>query len=481
MTRPTLPVALFVFGISVVAACGYTAPAVPPPTSEPPCQGPGCEVRPRDPSSLTELPGYAALKLGGATSTFAVSPDSRKLALLNWQRSWLGTGTLHMVDIRSWTELPMNVSVEGYVPQILFGSDAKALFWTRATRVIGIRNGPSNFVLYRYDLERRALEVVATFPAAFNPREMRLLRSGDRIGVYGILFKDEAGPDEPHVLVVDLGKNQIAADVAVASLIDGPITLAAGGAPDTPETPLRNYGAGRAWDLRNDRLYLVHPTGERVTTIDLQNGTLLAQAPIRRPQSLADRLLSWLILPAEAKLEPGERRTAAVSPDGTRLYVTGARQEVTRQRDGRIVYRDIPLGLQVINTRDFTEVRRLDLASGDLALSPTGEWLLLTGSRTHLVVGEPSTQQASGLYVVDARRLEPSAPLGRGIIFSLDSFSSNGRYAYVRRWEAPRPGDTAGRLMVQPLDLKTQRLEAERQVDGYVPLGLLSVIASPRS
>jgi len=425
-------------------------------------------VRPLHPLSLAELPGYPALKLGGAASRFAVSPDSRRLALFNWQGSWLGTATLHLVDIRSWTELPTKVSVEGYVPQMLFGSDAKTLYWSRATKMLAIRNGPGNFVLYRYDLEHPGLQEVAAFPPAFDPHEMRLLRSGDRIAVYGTLVKG-AGGDEPHVLVVDLGRKQIAADVAVPGLT-------------AAQTPQQNVGAGRAWDLRNDRLYLVTATGEWVITVDLQTGTVHENA-IRRRQALADRLLSWLILPAEAKLEPGEHRIAAISPDGSRLYVTGTRQEVTRQRDGRIVYRDSPLGLQVIDTRDFTEIRRLDLAGGDLGLSPDGQFLLLTGSRIEAVVsgqGQTASRQGSGLYLVDAKRLKPNAHLGQGISFSLEGFSQDGRYAYVRHWEASPAGEWAARSVVQSLDLAAELLGEQRQLDGYLPSGLLSVIAAPR-
>ena len=81
------------------------------------------------------------------------------------------------------------------------------------------------------------------------------------------------------------------------------------------------------------------------------------------------------------------------------------------------------------------------------------------------------TVSGSGLYVVDAARFDVLAHLQTGAVLYLDSFSRDGRYAYVYRFERG--------AVYQVVDLSTISLGAERALPEYID-GPLSAVAVSR-
>ncbi|MBM3925288.1 MAG: hypothetical protein FJ320_04775 [SAR202 cluster bacterium] len=356
---------------------------------------------------------------------------------------------LHVVDLVSWTEkvVPAGMT-EFYLPT--FSEDNTGLY---VIFMDPSSNKPLTHRLHRYDPNTERLSLVAELPIGFNPLEMRLLPSGDRLAMYGALGGIGA---TAHVVIVDVGQGRVLADVTLEGVRHG---FVVSGEPAEGGTPLRDYSAGLAWDLDRERLYVVHADTDRVTVVDLAQGKLLKQANIIHPQSPLSRMLDWVSRPAYAKEAPGITRRVVLIPDGDRLYVTGT--EGVWDKDTKAVVEQ-PLGLQIIATDDFRQLRRLDLPVSDIDLSPNGKWLLLGSS----IQGNPNVPP-SGLSVFDAQSMTEVAHLEPGLHVRVLGLSADGRYVYVsaRSIGTGWKGDT----MVKVLDLLSLEFKGTRSLGGFNP------------
>lgn len=446
--------------LTVISGCGPAGQSVPVAPVAASCSGePTCRIRPVDARTLAVLGQFAPLDFEGHY-VFAVSPDRRRLAVITWPADRVYVdGTLHLIDLQTWTQTLPTRGINGMIDQIVFGIDGETVYWTRSTAGPGA-GVPSAFELSSYSIPRAVRETIAALPHSFIPRDLRLLPSSGHIAVYGMPASDFITSGPPEVLIIDPGTGRQVADIPIPGLTDGGIR-AAGSSGDSA---FQQYDAGLAWDLPHDRLYLVHPDTDRISVVDLAQGKLLTQVTIRRQVGFLEQLLNWLVVPAEAKMAPGVVRQAVVSPDGRRLYVTGWRNEVV-SKNGNINWGQSPLGLSVIRLDTFTEDQHLDLPVNQLALSPDGRRLLLVGYRK-ATQGAP---QGSGLYVLNASNLNQLARFEAGTSFGLEGFSQTG-LAYVSRW------DSAAHQMIRALDLGSLQLSPERRLDGYWN-GLISVVA----
>jgi hypothetical protein len=401
-----------------------------------------------------------------------MTPDRRTLAVIAWHGNGFmnEVGTLHLIDLPSWAEKATEVKFYSYVEQMVFSPDGRALFWTKHTTEDGSHGLPRNFQLYRFDLGTRAVSVVAKFPAAFVPWDMRHLRSRPQLALYGIpVSNDNIAEDVPHLLLVDTVRNRVTKDIRIPGLTDGQHKII----PNPPDAnPYREYSSGRAWDLDRDRLYIAHPAADRVTVIGLASGTILAQSDAGRRLTLLNHLFDRLFLPAEAKMNPGNRRQAALSRDGSRLYIAGIQMEETRQANGTVVHRETPLGVDILDTHDLSKIRRLDLAVSEVLVSAAGQ-VLLTGTQFEVAANQgQGKSQSSGLFIVDEAHPERVAQLNPGERFLLEGFSRDGRYAYVGQFRAP--GGVG--FIYRVLDLTTQHFIGQRELPGYWN-GLLAIAA----
>jgi hypothetical protein len=330
-------------------------------------------------SLLVEIPGFQYIDFGHHY-THALSHDSRIMVLITWPNGMDNQGgVLHLVELPAWMDHVTDATFDHFAGTLLFSPNGKKLYWSQPTRTDPAHRLPRDYKLYRYDLDREVRTEVMQFPPSFEPWEMHLLNTGSHLAIYGVLTTlDNLAEGAPHVLLVDLDAGRLAADVRLEEVTTGQMRVDTAGAN---ESPYRMYRPGLAWDLMRSLLYVVHADSDRITVVDLAKGDVRQQADIRPPQSLLERLLGWLATSAQAKAVPGTEKWAALDPDGNRLYVVGLHSEMER-KDGsqEWAWRQVPLGLQVIATDDLTELQRLDLAVNDLALSPDGRWLLLTGA-----------------------------------------------------------------------------------------------------
>ena len=443
--------------LATLAGCGQARQSLPVAAVAASCSGePTCRIRPVDARTLADRREFSPLDFEGHY-VFAVSPDRRRLAAITWpaDRVYV-SGTLHLIDLPTWTELLPVRSINGVVDQIVFGADSQSVYWTRSTAGQGYAM-PSAFVLSRYSIPRARLETVTAFPISFVPRDVRVLPSSGLIAVYGMPATDYVTAGPPHVLVIDPDTGRQVADIPIPGLTDGWLR---GSSADSPN---QQYEAGRAWDMARERLYLVHPDADRISVVDLAQRKLVTQVTIHRPVGILERFLNWLVAPAEAKMASGVVRQAVVSPDGGRLYVTGWRNEVV-SKNGNVDWGQVPLGLSVIRLDTFAEERHLDLPVSQVAVSPDGHRLLLAGYWKEPQGG----QRGSGLYLIDATNLNQLGSFDTGTIFAIEGFGPSG-LAYVSRWEALHE-------MIEVLDLGTLHLGAKRELDGYYN-GLISVVA----
>jgi len=414
-------------------------------------------VRPVDPLSLADVPGYAPLDFGRHVAT--LSPDGRLMAVILWPSSSSAGATLHLIDLASWTDTTANLTPIDEVNTLIFGPDGKVLYWVNPTQHDAAHNMPRAFELYRYDLGSQRLTTVTTLPPSFIPSELRLLRSGSSLAIYGLATDAENRAEEPpHVLVVDLVADHILTDVRLESIKAGQMLMPTASGEE-PHYQL--YMPGTAWDLDHNLLYIVHADSDTITVVDVATGRIVKQLDIHPQLSLGDRVWQALIPTAEAKGLPETGRRALLSRDGTRLYIVGYRSEVTKLPTGEVDWQNRPLGLQVVATDDGSERRHFDLPIGEIALSPDGQWLLL--------IGEGYAQdQSNGLYLLDAQRLEEPAHLKREGSYSLWGFSPDGQYAYISS-SFGNPGSywTSWTVTLQVLDLKAHHIVTERESKGY--------------
>lgn len=108
----------------------------------------GLLARPVDPATLADLPDCAALNFGHHY-TYAVSPDRKMLALLTWPSgSNNAGGTLHLIDLNTWTDTPADLRIDDYVNDLTFSADGKTLYLTMPTLRDSAHGMPRDFQLY---------------------------------------------------------------------------------------------------------------------------------------------------------------------------------------------------------------------------------------------------------------------------------------------------------------------------------------------
>ena len=155
------------------------------------------------------------------------------------------------------------------------------------------------------------------------------------------------------------------------------------------------YNPGSAWDLDRNVLYVVHADGDKVTVVDLINGTIIKQTQIRLPQSPLERISDLLAPAVEAKGRPQLAARVILSRDGKQLYVLSQKNEM-----GLLKASD----LRVITTDGMREINHLDELLTDFALTPNGKSLLVVKAEIDNSYGFDMLVNRD-VYVLDAETL----------------------------------------------------------------------------
>jgi hypothetical protein len=280
-----------------------------------------------DPRSLRPLRG-PKLDLLDWSGAWAFSPDRSRIALGSACEAGVSLGTLELVEVRRMRRDACFV-IGGY------GGGVGTIAWPTANRVLVVTQSPQQVVL-------------------IDAKKRRIIKRTPIDGVW--LSGARAG----HRLVVLTGRARDRSDRLVVVDARGGVRSVAVEAP-------------RATD------FVVDPSGRRAylvsaaTVAEVELDTLdVAYHELLRPVSLFRRALAWLVPAAEAKeFHREDRRTlwlggGLIASFGSEVAYDGGR------------FSSVPLGLRLIDTRDWT-VRTVDeqvsyaLLAGDVLLAAGAE------------------------------------------------------------------------------------------------------------
>jgi hypothetical protein len=194
-----------------------------------------------------------------------------------------------------------------------------------------------------------------------------------------------------------------------------------------------------------EKAFVVHAHEDVISEVELGTGEVTRHlfAP---KTSLLDALAAWFTPQAAAKgPAPGVRRTAVVSLDGSKLYLSGYHTEVV-EGNGQVGEKTVPLGLQVVNTQTWQVDETLDLPVGAVHLSPDDSMLLAAGY----------TESAVFAISTDSYQVTHFETAGNEWTTTIE-FSADASYAYLN-----------DRHQIQVIDL--QRLEIVSEFGSSAPL-----------
>jgi hypothetical protein len=305
-----------------------------------------------DPSTLQPLPGFDPIHTGDTLGL--ASPNGRWLVLESWgEGRWL-------IDTESW-EVASDFRPWGGLMEVRDDGTVYAADWDP---VLEIRR----FLPGAEDWEDVGMTLESDPNLWSNPiflHDHRLAARGFSEGIY----VDDG----------DLTVNVI--DITTGFWRQMPVPGAW-----TPGEPtgmfIDGYEITRYDDpavvFTQEKAFVVHAHEDVVTEVDLSTGEVMGHQ-FGPKTSLLESLSAWFAPRAMAKgPAPGVRRTAVISHNGSKLYLSGYHTEVVDE-DGQVRETTVPLGVQVIDTRSWQVEETLDLPVGTLHLSPDGSMLLAAG------------------------------------------------------------------------------------------------------
>jgi hypothetical protein len=406
--------------------------------------------RPVDPRTLADVPGYAPISFGHHYLA-QVSPNGATIAAIFWPGGASNSGaTMHLIDTAAWTDKVLDVKINSYTSGPRFDASGRTLFWTQPT------TNESTSDVFRLDLDSRAVRQIARLPDGFYVRDIQVVAA--RVAVYAepiVVMIDGKPRDVPTVFLIDPITAKITASV--------PLPMRAGQVrdPSAPsDEPYRGIEPGFAWDLPRSRVFITDAESDKVYTIDLQSGEMRGPFVPKPRLSMLDLLWSFFGSVAEAKMTSATRQQAAVSPDGSRLFVTGVRSDFVKGQDGK--YREVvtPMDLRVIDTTDMSLIAALDGADSGLWPTPDGATLLYSSNRYEQTTDGWADRVDYKINLVDvsrARVTESVAVLGQPRVLAFDTV---GRSAYLATF-------ASGHATVRLIDSVSGKTIAEREMDRH--------------
>ena len=395
-------------------------------------------MRPVDPETLADLPGYTPINLQHDAYPNALSPDGRLWAAIVWPGDpIIGGGVLHLIDTATWRDIPTPVILSDSVHNLAFSPDGSQLAvtevwdhitggvekWGADLRIVNV-NQPDEVQTVTFDLY--AQQVV--FSA-----------DGKQLALYGTPWPNCDGSGcfatgTPRVMAFDVPTGKTLWSLTLSGVKDGEYRE-----PTSQNPQLVNYYTpGLTFSRDGRRLYIVHAQDEQLTMVDLGNG-LGHTLTIAQPVSWLDQLVSLTAATAYAKGEPagGTDKYAVLSLDEKRLYVTGWQRQVKPDANASGGAQEINTALepQVINPLTGNRLTGAEQAlAGETGMqfipSPDGRWLYLNRLSAPGAQGTPDSE-LSGLKILDTTTLKPIAHLENGVTDMTVTFAPDGELSYL--------------------------------------------------
>jgi hypothetical protein len=424
------------------------------------------ELRPVDPQTLADLPGYTPIRLETRYRS-ALSPDAQTLALLmsppedtfgppvsEGQRSY----TLRLLDLARWQEHPTTVIVTGAIGWFGFAADNGRLYWLVSTDSDETAPAQREYTLYRYTPGTAEAELVARLPRGMvgDPwSDLRLLRSGRQLAFYDWA---SAANGQPQLRFLDLASGQFVTTLPLAGVRTGTVTSASG---------TETFVPGLAWDTAHNRLYVAHADADAITTIDLVARTVIQQAEIGDGSPAPTYNQEPYMVDRTLTTGRSNYRYATIDTTGETLIVSGRETTTEPLPGGRWQVHDRIDTLRSIATTTFRVNGQLPERSALVAATERGVLI----HTVRYVNGYPSLKPGDfQLHLFDPQDLHE---LWRGDTAPRDIWtggsSPDGRFVYLMSPNnggfAPHNGDSGrGDIALGVFDLTTRQLTGERAV-----------------
>ncbi len=325
---------------------------------------------PLDPITGTALPGYAPIALG-QSYFYAFSPDRSTLAAVTFPNENTYSGSLLLIDIPGWKAQTVELETVGWVSAMVFSPDGNKL---------AIAQGELNYQLTIFDLEQGV--ITAHTKTDFLISRLKFTANSNSLMIYGMSMQNRFTENEmngspPQVRLLDAADLSPLWSVDLKSVRDGIYPTDEKVTPDLSEPGTAMYlSPATLFAPKQNILYIVHADSEQLTTVDFDSRKV-ETIEIHTELSWFERLLSITASVAHAKVADGTGKQAAISPDGQFLYVVGIRSESVQRKNGNWDMNQIPLGLEIIRSKDGSRLERLETDSAELSLSPNGHYLYL--------------------------------------------------------------------------------------------------------
>jgi hypothetical protein len=331
----------------------------------------GLVLFPIDPSQGIALPDYPPIPLGyGSAQVF--SPDRRTLAVISFADESTFHGSLILIDLFNWTSKRFDLRLIGWPNRIVFSPDGTRL---------AIAHGETSYKVTMVDLEQG----IITAQTKVDPfiTQMKFTKGGDALMIYGQIIgnrftEKEASVGAPQILLLDAADLGSRWSASLEGIHDGIYPR------DESVTAEDLYEMGNAVYLSpgtvfapsQDLLYVLPADSEQLTTVDFRKRKI-ETVEIEAQLGWFDRFLSLTAGVAHAKVADGTSKQAAISPDGQFLYVVGVKHSSSQDQNGNWQMDQTPLGLEIIQTRDGRRLEHIESDASELSLSPDGKYLYL--------------------------------------------------------------------------------------------------------
>jgi hypothetical protein len=331
------------------------------------------QLRLVDPASGAPVPGYAPIDLG-VNYYYAFSPDRRTLAILAYESESPRNPVLHHIDLAAWQDTRATLEITGWAIGLAFSPDGRSV-------AVAASGGENSLLIFDLDAKRTAVQITPDFEIA----RFQFTSDGSALMTYGTrtinrFMSNEQTSGPPRAVLLDAQDLGVRWSVELAGVRDGVFPTDENAAETVnlhadPGAAIYFY-PGLVFAPDRDKLHVVHADEEKLTTVDFGTRSV-STVDIQPRLSWFERYLMLAADMAHAKMANGSSRSAVISSDGATIYTIGSRHQASRLSNGDWEFTHIPLGLQVIDASDGSELYKLETDSSQLTISPDGDLVFI--------------------------------------------------------------------------------------------------------